>query len=149
MLIGAARVGSKSCAQVNAVAGICRIVLQGTIMVMPFSVTVPPTRARSTPGHIDPSSRVADWMKPSMSNCGVGEGACCADAAEAQSRAARATAALARKVWCWSAACPLGTWRKTNRIICVPLENAGCLAPRESYTNHPGCELEPVYDTRI
>src|SRR6267154_5029678 len=72
-LTGAETLGSKICAQVIAVAGSCRMVLHGTVMVMPFSVMVPPQRIGSTPGHIEPSSSVADWMKPSMSNCALGE----------------------------------------------------------------------------
>src|SRR5512140_671788 len=56
----------KICAQVNDAAGICRIVLHGTVRVMPFTVTVPPQRTGSSWGHMLESS-VAAWMKPRMS----------------------------------------------------------------------------------
>src|SRR4051812_13817732 len=118
-------VGSKSCAHVSHVAGICKMVLHGTVMVMPFRVTVPPQRIGSTPGHIDPSSNVADWMNPSMSNCGVGEGTCCAWALAAKSTLATndamATKVLPVTVWCPERSALLCTLvREPLRFICPP-----------------------------
>src|SRR4051812_31936047 len=87
MLPFASRTG-KSCAQVMVFAGIWRIVLQGTTILMPLIVTVPPQRMRSvTAGQRLPSS-VAAWMKPVESNCGVGDGFSCAPALPAHSKAA-------------------------------------------------------------
>src|SRR3954462_1319909 len=42
----------KICAQVNEAAGICKIVLHGTVRVMPLTVTVPPHRTGSSCGHM-------------------------------------------------------------------------------------------------
>src|SRR5512140_1012221 len=77
----------KICAQENDAAGICRIVLQGTVRVTPLTVTVPPQRTGSSWGHMFESS-VAAWMKPRMSKPGVGGTFCWARALPAQSRAA-------------------------------------------------------------
>src|SRR4051794_10587269 len=76
-----------NCAQVMVFAGICKMVLQGTTILMPLSVSVPPQRMGSvTAGQRLPSS-VAAWMKPVESNCGVGDGFSCAPALPAQSKA--------------------------------------------------------------
>ena len=86
--------GSKSCAQVRVLAGICTIVLHGTISSTPFTRTVPPARMGSLGVQMAPAvSRVAASMNPRKSNCGVGEGCTCALASVAQIRAEMAIAA--------------------------------------------------------
>src|SRR5256885_11024492 len=82
-----------SIAQLTVLAGIWMIVLQGTIMVTPLTLTVPPHKSGSaTAGH-RLLSVVAAWMKPVTSNCGVGDatlpGTACALAADAASKPAR------------------------------------------------------------
>src|SRR4051812_31172145 len=61
-----------SIAQLTVLAGICKTVLHGTIMVMPLTVTVPPQRSGSPINGHRLLSVVAAWMKPVTSNCGVG-----------------------------------------------------------------------------
>src|SRR3954467_13759282 len=75
------------CAHEIEAAGSCRMVLHGTIILMPFTVTVPPQSIGSTSGQTLPSS-VAAWMKPVESNCGAGDGICCARAPPAASNVA-------------------------------------------------------------
>src|SRR5258705_8166175 len=73
MLPFASRVG-KSCDQVMVLAGIWRIVLQGTIILIPFSIIVPPQSIESLICGHSVRSSVADWMNPSESNCAGGVG---------------------------------------------------------------------------
>src|SRR5207248_3052187 len=82
----------KSIAQLTVLAGIWMMVLHGTIMVMPLTLTVPPQRSGSAIAGHRLLSVVAAWMKPVTSNCGVGEATlpatACALAADAASKPA-------------------------------------------------------------
>ena len=81
-----------SIAQLTVLAGIWMMVLHGTIMVMPLTLTVPPHRSGSVMAGHRLLSVVAAWMKPVTSNCGVGDatlpGTACALAADAASKPA-------------------------------------------------------------
>src|SRR6266545_47448 len=78
---GAELAGSKRSAQVKVAADIWTMLLQGTIILMPLTVIVPPASlgdgapiAGSTGGvqMRNPVSRVASWMNPVKANWGVG-----------------------------------------------------------------------------